>query len=188
MVWKPDYTTLADAKAFLRIGDLVDDSFLSTCITSASRAIDIATRRQFGNETVAVSREYRIKRPRRKLTQFAVIDDIYDLTDIIVTLDDVDITTECEFFPLNAVSNGLVYTDVEVPAQGTDLVITALWGWESIPAPITQATLMMLNRLFSRRDAPFGVIGSAELGNQMMIARNDPDVKALCNVYYRWWT
>jgi hypothetical protein len=45
-------------------------------------------------------------------------------------------------------------------------------------------------RLYKRKDAPFGVVGStsAEMGQLMVIPKLDPDVKFLLDAYKKqWW-
>lgn len=51
------------------------------------------------------------------------------------------------------------------------------------PGPIVEALRVQANRIFQRVHAPFGVVGSAEMGTATMIARIDPDVKALISRY-----
>lgn len=51
------------------------------------------------------------------------------------------------------------------------------------PGPIVEATRLMAARIFQRVHAPFGVTGAADMGTISMIARVDPDVKALLAAY-----
>lgn len=60
--------------------------------------------------------------------------------------------------------------------------ITAVWGWPSVPAPITQARLIQASRLASRAKSPEGVLGSSEWG-AVRVGRIDPDVAAIVQDY-----
>jgi hypothetical protein len=53
------------------------------------------------------------------------------------------------------------------------------------PSAIVEATAIQSARLYRRKDAPFGVIGSPEFGQTATIARVDPDVKMLTRRYMR---
>lgn len=53
------------------------------------------------------------------------------------------------------------------------------------PEPVVEATVILATRLFRRKDAPFGVIGSPEFGLSD-IAAHDPDVQRLMRPYERW--
>lgn len=44
---------------------------------------------------------------------------------------------------------------------------------------VSEAAMILAGRIFKRKDAPFGVIGSAEMGQLLVIAKHDPDVKLL---------
>jgi hypothetical protein len=48
---------------------------------------------------------------------------------------------------------------------------------------VRQATLIQATRLFKRKDAPFGVIGSAEMGQLQVVPTIDPDIKLLLAGY-----
>jgi len=55
-----------------------------------------------------------------------------------------------------------------------------------VPGPIHQACLIQTNRLIMRRDAPFGVAGSPEVGSEVrLLARLDPDVETMVRPYMR---
>lgn len=53
------------------------------------------------------------------------------------------------------------------------------------PSPVVESCVILATRLFRRKDAPFGVIGSAEFGLER-IAANDPDVKRLMMPFARY--
>ncbi|MDO8704075.1 MAG: phage head-tail connector protein [Sulfuricaulis sp.] len=51
------------------------------------------------------------------------------------------------------------------------------------PQPVVEACMIQTSRIFRRKDAPFGITGSAEFGQATFIARLDPDVRTLLDVY-----
>lgn len=68
-----------------------------------------------------------------------------------------------------------------VQLPGFRVRVTAQWGWPSVPDDILQATLILARRLFSRKDSPSGVMGSAEW--VVNLAKSDPDVVKLTERY-----
>jgi hypothetical protein len=42
--------------------------------------------------------------------------------------------------------------------------IITTWGWPSVPAPVTTGAFILAEDLFRLRDAPFGILGMADLG------------------------
>jgi len=57
--------------------------------------------------------------------------------------------------------------------------VQGVWGWTSVPAEIAMATKIQASRLFIRRQSPFGIAGTPELGTVRLTSRLDPDVEAL---------
>lgn len=51
------------------------------------------------------------------------------------------------------------------------------------PANVVEASLIQAGRVFRRKDAPFGVVGSAEMGSGIVIARLDPDVRMMLDPF-----
>ncbi|HWV23255.1 MAG TPA: hypothetical protein VNZ58_03620 [Thermomicrobiales bacterium] len=65
--------------------------------------------------------------------------------------------------------------------------VEGMWGYSlTPPAPIVEATLLLASRLYTRKDAPFGVTGSAEHGELQTLPGMDPDVKQLIQPYRRF--
>lgn len=187
MALSPDYCSLAELKNFLRISDAADDAELAVAITAASRAIDHACNRQFGKTDTAETWTF-----------------YYDTNQNIINVPDIASLTGFglagytsagfTFHPQNALVRGRpieglvpISTTSITPTDDT-ITVTAVWGWPSVPTGIKQATLLQASRFFKRRDAPFGVAGSAELGSELrLLERLDPDVGVLVGVYRRHW-
>jgi hypothetical protein len=70
---------------------------------------------------------------------------------------------------------------------GTALAVTAKWGYAAaIPKSVIEANLLQASRLFSRRQSPYGVAGSPDLGGELrLLAKVDPDVAVLLARYVK---
>lgn len=195
MAWAPDYVTAAELKAFLRIGDAVDDVQVALAITAASRAVDRATNRQFGLVAAPEERTYTARYDRDRCRWVVEIDDLMTVTGL-------EITTEAgtvdgyALQPGNAEFEARPWTRLVVDpdsavipnADEDGVTVAARYGWTTVPVAVQQATLLQASRLFKRRDAPFGVAGSPELGSELrLLAKVDPDVEVVLGPYRRWW-
>lgn len=195
MAWAPDYATSAELKAYTRIGDAVDDAQVALALTASSRAIDRATGRQFGVVSPAEERVYTPFYDRHRCRWLVAIDDLATATSLVVEVDGTAVTAYT-LEPRNAVLKGKVWEtlvfDTDSPTLPTgdefEVAITALWGWSSVPSAVKQACLMQASRFLARRDSPFGVAGSPDMGNELrLLAKLDPDVCVSLSAYIRWW-
>jgi len=203
MTWEPDYVTSAVAKAELRIHDDIDDAQIARKITAASRAIDLFTKRQFGQVATAEARYFSPWYDEDQRRWVAEIDDLMDLTNAAVAVDSGDddefdntiALADYRFRPRNAVVTNRPYTQISILSRATaplrrpdSVRVTALWGWSSVPVTIQEACLLQVNRLLWRRDAPAGVAGSPSIGSEVrLLAKLDPDVEVMIREYRRMW-
>lgn len=215
MALNPDYVDLEVVRANLRLDpdDSDDDLFLGILVAAASRAIDHATNRQFGNLSAAAARYYDAPAPatdgryvrggisgpwggRSALEIF----DLMSTDDLVVEFDQDDdgtfeeATTEFDLWPWNAAADGKPWTHivfrrgVSVPTLERSVQVTARWGWADVPAAIAEACLLQVNRWYKRRDSAFGVAGSPDMGNELrLLAKLDPDVAVLIAQLNRPW-
>lgn len=188
-----DYVTVEDLKSYLRIPaeDETDDAELALAIRAASRAIDKATNRTFGKVQTAEQRLFTAKFDRERGAYVVRLDDFMTTDGLIVESDGQEVTDFTKV-PLNAAQKGQPWTglvfDGTVSTKEGGIAVTAVWGWTAVPTTIKQACLIQASRLFKRRDSPFGVAGSPEMGNELrLLNRLDPDVEVLVNAYRRWW-
>lgn len=189
MPWKPDYLTAAEAAAYLRVpaGDVVDAAEIAVWVSTASRAIDDWCNRQFGKLAAPAARTYRsaaVYDPSLALWCLD-IDDVQDVTGLLVG-GVAYAASGAVLLPDNAPAEGVPWTrlgfstppTLPYPGVSSALVVTATWGWSTVPAGVTAATRLQLNRLNFRRDAPAGVAGSPDSGSEVrLLARLDPDAK-----------
>jgi hypothetical protein len=210
MAWAPSYITSAQLHDDLRIaiGDTVDDAMLGYAITAASRAIDQHCGRQFGQLAAPAARYYEPRWDRRQTRWVIPIDDLMTTTGLAVAADINDdgtysttlvLNTDFQPFPWNAAADNVPWTAL---AGSKSLVfnppssvlfdrivrVTAQWGWSAVPDVVVQATLIQAARFFKRRDAPFGVAGSPDMGSELrLLAKLDPDVQLLLDPVRRLW-
>ncbi|MBW0117024.1 hypothetical protein [Pseudonocardia abyssalis] len=181
-----DYATTAELGAYLRITDDVDDVTLALAIAASSRAIDVASNREFGLTATPELRYYTANYDRRSSRYIVQIDDLMTADDLVVTKDGVAVT-DYTLAPRNAPAKGQPYTELWVSSAG-EVEVTALWGWTEVPDAVKSACLMQASRLFARRDSPFGVAGSLDMGSEMrLLAKIDPDVEVTLRAFRRWW-
>jgi uncharacterized phiE125 gp8 family phage protein len=197
MAWAPDYATLSEFKAYLRITDTDDDAQLALAITTASRAVDGFCHRQFGQVDEAEERSYTAYWDRRARVWVVVFDDLQDITGLTVTVEAGDVD-DYTLEPVNAAQKGRPFTQLRVNTDSTakptterhGVTIDGVWGWDAVPVPVEQATLLQASRFHARRFSPYGVAGSPEQGSEMrLLAKLDPDVElALArSKMIRWW-
>lgn len=203
MTWAPDYVTVEELAEELRISDAVDDATLARAISAASRAVDRATGRQFGNTGTPVQARYYTARWSATLGRWVVpIDDVQTAAGLLVATDpDDDGTYEAlvdayAMRPVNAAANGKPWTAIVVHPSSTTTVtdadagveVRATFGWTAIPDVVISATLLQAGRFAVRRDSPYGIAGSPDTGSELrLLAKVDPDVAVMLSGVTRWW-
>lgn len=190
MAWEPDYITSAVLKSELRIPatDTQDDAQVARWVTSASRAVDSWCKRQFGKVDTPETRRYNAVYDRHLCKWVAEIDDLMDLTGMLVKVGTTTIT-DYTLEPLNALLKGRPYERILTSLAGP-YDILAPWGWTSIPVNVQAATALQGTRFAARRDSPYGVAGSPSEGSELrLLNRVDPDVEVLLGKRLRreWW-
>ena len=196
-----DYTTKAVVKGELGITDTADDTTIDQIIAAVTlwinrycgRVFDIANPTP-GQGTVA--RSY-----TAASTGVVYIDDAIEI--VLIETDDgtrtyattMDADTY-EGYPYNAPAAGGVYTQVNAfyggafPTTPRAIRVEARYGWAAVPAPVVRACILLTCKIFKRKDAPFGIMGStsSELGQLLVIPRLDYDALAFLDAYKRhWW-
>ena len=191
------YATLADLKAALRLTDNVDDSLLEKAIESASRRIDGYCGRWFyKTSSTAVNiypiNEYLVAFPDDvSSTSLTIkIDTNADGTYATTLTQGVDYILE----PTDAALRGYPYTHarmvggqtfpLEVTPSFPTVQVTALWGWDAVPADVNQACVLLAMRQFARLNAALGVVGFADMA--ITVRAVGPDVRDLLNQYVKF--
>lgn len=204
MAWQPDYVSLAEAKAYVRIPDTADDAEIALAVTVASRAIDLNCDRQFGQLAAVEARLYEPYWDRRRGRWIIPIDDLMTQTGLLIKADldnDGVYSDSIDAFdvePHNAAQNNKPWIAIVVKPTSTNkpsssaanmkVQVTARFGWLTVPSAVKQATLLQASRFLARRDSPYGVAGSPDMGSEVrLLARLDADVAVSVSPYRRWW-
>src|SRR3990167_521056 len=201
MALRPDYCTTAELRTFVTATTTAGDAYLPLAIPAASRAVEQATDRQFGVLTSAAARYYTPVWSAALRRWQAHIDDLMTITSLVVKVDtngdEVYETTiaaaDYRLAPYNAPGDSFPWevmvfgTTATTSTRPGSLEVTALWGWTAVPSTIKEATLIQASRFYRRRDSPYGVAGSAEMGSEMrLLAKVDTDVQLMLMPYRRW--
>lgn len=203
-MWRPDYITPSQLRAYVRVEDDVDDAEIGNAIAGASRAIDRHCHRQFGKPDAAVARYYTPEWSRRLGRWTVEVDDLHGTTGLEVALDadeSGDYATPITDFsmkPVNAQADGMPWTSMvllrsnsTLPSSSTEdsiEVTSAQFGWSAVPSAVVLACKLQASRFLARREAPFGIAGSPADGSEMrLLSKVDPDVGVSLTGYVRWW-
>lgn len=205
MTLAPDYITLAQLKAQVRTAVSTDDAALGIAITAASRAIDAACNRQFGQATSPSVRYFTYSGETVDGCPAVRIDDLMTTSGLVFTVDTnndysfsttVTLNTDYDLNPWNAAGDSRPWTAavfrttaaVTLPVRARAVAVTAQWGWAAVPSLVQQACLIQAARWFMRRDAWAGTAGSPELGSEIRLLKElDPDVQAGLQPLVRYW-
>jgi len=182
------YIELSLLKSSLQIDDNILDDFLELAIEGASRQIDATCERVFYQSNA----ETRLFTPRDSYV--VEIDDLRSVTTIKTSSDadgSFDVTWQAKDFqlePLNSKAGGIEFPSTQIravddylwPIDGEEATVQIVgdWGWDSIPAQIRQATLILSARLFERRNSPLGIAGFSDIG-AVRVSRFDADIENL---------
>lgn len=184
------YCTLQEVKNALAIDDPQDDLAIEAAIMATSRMIDDYTGRFFYKDGTPQSPVVRYFTAKDWWT--CNIDDIISITEI-ATDDNFD-----QLYSLVWQSDDYMVEPVNNPRRGwpwTRLIaigsyifpynlpqsvrVTGVWGWSAIPEEVKMACRLQAARFFVRRQSPFGIAGSPEIGTVRLSSRLDPDVELL---------
>lgn len=190
------YATVAELKTRMDIDHADADTQLGEALSAASRGIDMCCDRQFSKVDTASARIYRVDG-----AYSAEVDDFYSTSGLVIktdgsgdgTFETTWVAADYELRPLNGIVSGLTgwpYSTIAAVGSRTFpntaracLEVTALWGWDIVPAPVKEATLVGAEELYKLKDAPFGVAGFDAYG--AVRVRDNPIVKKLVGPYRR---
>jgi hypothetical protein len=184
------YCTLAELKASLNITDAVDDTALETAIGAASRMIDDYTERFFyvnGSVGSPVTRYYTpVDAYTLNIDDITTVSEVASDDNFDRTFGTVWATSDYMVEPINNPVKSWPYNRVLAigayifPYQLPQSIrIKGVWGFSAVPAEVNMATLIQSSRLFGRRQSPFGIAGSPEMGTVRLYSRLDADVEVL---------
>jgi len=178
--------------------DTGNDTYIEGIVHAVSRSIDEYCHRRFFTTTADETRYFQGLDHEMCLT-----DDIITIT-TLKTDEDGDRTYEktwatTDYDPkpdnysldskpimwLVCAPNGTLY----FPTDSKSVQIVGKFGWcalANVPDKVAQACLLQSVRLYKRmREAPFGIVGSSDMGTAVVITKFDPDVEFLLQQFKR---
>jgi len=190
------YCTLAELKWQLDITstDATRDTHLEEVVEGVSRWIDSFCNRYFYADDSATKYFSAVDH------DYCVVQDLRSIT-TLKTDNDGDRTyertwsaTDYDLMPFDQ-PNDFPYTHIRPAPNGSytfpsfrkGVEIVGNFGWASVPFPIKQACLIQAERVYMRKDAPFGIAGdSRRLSEIHIVSKLDPDVQSLLTGYQRF--
>lgn len=182
------YASLADLQA--RVTDYSGASaLLQSALDAAEQAVNDYTGRDFDLDATATARVFEVTRADR-----VAVDDIGSTSGLIVKTGrpgafTTTLTVDTQYWlkPLNSLTKGRpyewVWTDgLFTVANYATVEVTAKWGWPAVPKPVKDATLLLAQRLYTRKDSPTGVAGFGDYG-VVRVTASDADVARLLDPY-----
>jgi len=176
--------------------DAARDTTIEGTIQAVSRLIDIMTVRRFFVNASDETRYYTAE----EADELSLPDGLVSLT-TLATDNDQDGTYECTWSatdyklgPPNSALDGWPYNIIRrtpwglyvFPAGLQDGVkLVGKFGFPAVPDVIKEACYLQSYRLYLRKTAPFGVAGSAEMGQSLVIPKLDPDVEEMIAAFRR---
>src|SRR5690348_2965798 len=157
------------------------DEALQKAIRRASRAIyKRCGGRRFDRAGVVSAKSYSTygRVMRSGLSEALLVDDIADGATISVTLGG----SPGSFSTFAAEDGEPITSLLRSSWYGGAISVTAEWGWPSVPEDIEQATLLLANRRYMRKDSPEGTSGWSQEG-QVGVSRFDSDIEDLVSPY-----
>jgi hypothetical protein len=195
------YCSQEALKATLGMTQTTHDVDVDAAISAASRAVDGFCGRRFWQDPAVTTRLYT---PHGGEGTSLPVDDISTLTGLVIATDENGdgtwsrtswtvngYTAQYGFVvePPNALADGWPVTRLYAvmgwwPHLTNAVKVTARFGWPSIPADVRSACQILATRFYKRKDTPFGLYGSPEVG-VVTLPKVDPDVSAILNRYRR---
>jgi hypothetical protein len=176
------YATLAEFKAAVGITDSTDDAALQSVLDATDTLIDLHCDRKTGFGTASETRYYTAED-----WEYVLTDDLVSVT-TLQTDDDANGTyettwtvgTDYVLAPRNAALDGFPYTEIDTSVTWPrnfpkdvylGVKVVGVFGFPSVPAAVKQAEIIQAGAVWNSRTAPFGVIGSADLGGILRMSR-----------------
>lgn len=168
------YVTLEELKKYVKLPltPTDEDDRLTWAAAAATEKIERCCDRQFNKATTATTRMYAADSSVR-----VSVDDFYTTEDLVIETDgSIWATDDFDLYPANGILDGQpgwpffeleAVSGLGFPIGGRRrraVKVTARWGWEKIPAPVKQATLIIASQAWKLADAPHGVAGFGQFG------------------------
>ena len=176
------YASLSEFKAAVGITDTTDDGALQSVLEATDTLIDLYCDRKTGFGTATETRYYTAED-----YEYVLTDDLVSIT-TLQTDDDANGTyettwtvgTDYVLAPRNAALDGFPYTEIDTSVTWPrnfpkdvylGVKVVGVFGFPAVPAAVKQAEIIQAGAVWNSRTAPFGVIGSADLGGILRMSR-----------------
>jgi hypothetical protein len=176
------YASLSEFKAAVGITDSTDDGALQSVLDATDTLIDLYCDRKTGFGTASETRFYTAED-----YEYVLTDDLVSIT-TLQTDDDANGTyettwtagTDYVLAPRNAALDGFPYTEIDTSVTWPrnfpkdvylGVRVVGVFGFPAVPAAVKQAEIIQAGAVWNSRTAPFGVIGSADLGGILRMSR-----------------
>lgn len=191
------YVAVEEFKAWVGLGDSIDDATIAKALAAASAAIDKFCATHFWKTAAGTARSFDARNPYQlRIDDAAVVTEVATDPDSDGVFETVWAASDFQLLPLNrlAAPEELPVDEVRAvatrtfpsPVRRAGLVrVTGTWGWAAIPEAVKEATLLTANRLVKRKGSPEGVSGFDEFGVIRISSRDDPDAVRLLTPYRR---
>lgn len=195
------YATLADLKEHMDVPDSASDAQLQDVLDASARWIEspAGCGRVFALDTSDATKVF-----NPSLPGLVDVADLVTITSIKLdrngdrTYSTTLTTSDYQLLPLNAPQAQQIVSWSRSSYQfspGQLVQIIGKFGYVeggalggttgSTPAAVKEANLLLAARFFKRREAPFGMVSSVDLGTFTRLAAADPDVATLLLPYSR---
>jgi hypothetical protein len=192
------YMSLAEFKLQIGIAsaDTTDDSALQSCLDAADQLINnyVDSKVGFG-VTSSQTRYYTATR-----WDYVLTDPIVTVTALSTDINGTGTYSQTwsandyVLAPRNAALDSRPYTEIDVspfsggllnfPTGYLEVKVVGTFGWPSVPAAIKQAAGIQAGAIFSSKTAPFGIVGSSDLGGVLtMRSALHPEARILIEPY-----
>jgi hypothetical protein len=182
------YCTLTEIKARLGVTVSTYDTILENVVEAVSRQFDAWCKRRFFTTSNDEDRYY-----DANTNQHVRTDDIVSITSLATDENGDRVyertwaSTDYDLLPYNAALDSLPYNRIEVsplgryrfPLHSKAIKLSGKFGFATTPDSVNEACLIQTERIYRRKDSPFGVAGTPEFGQLRLLARLDPDVEAM---------
>ena len=176
------YALLSEFKQAVGITDNTDDGALQSVLDATDTLIDLYCDRKTGFGTATETRYYTAED-----YEYVLTDDLVSVT-TLQTDDDANGTyettwtsgTDYVLAPRNVALDGFPYTEIDTSVTWPrnfpkdvylGVKVVGVFGFPAVPAAVKQAEIIQAGAVWNSRTAPFGVIGSADLGGILRMSR-----------------
>lgn len=182
-----EYADWEELKSMRSITGTSQDEALQRAVTRASRAIDRRCGRRFWRDGLVTTRFYPSVRGRTVYSagsEMFLTPDIADPDTIAVSIGGVAVDTEglsLSYFS-ESDAGGAITGLLRSSWYGGRIGIGAEYGWPAVPDSIEEATLLLANRRYMRKDSPEGTSGWSTEG-AVGVSRFDQDIEDLVSPF-----